>query len=208
MNGKYPSLHPEQEVDQFSFGLGNFQDPLETQSIPCIQPSHSLTIKHGDPRPSSNVDILGNYLSPSHIGRPNVTTTTRDQQKHITIAPGMTVRLRGAQETCQCVQDDFFLPSQCLCCNLALCCIMDADYVLCPQCKVVSPLIAEMEGSAKNIACRPDETLDGGVGLGFTLDQLCQLQHEILLRVARSSSTDHHQHSLHPPPPHLPTRAL
>lgn len=52
---------------------------------------------------------------------------------------------------------------------------MDANYVLCPTCKVVSP----MEG------CAEGGGLDGGVGLGFTFDDLQQWQHEILLRRSR-----------------------
>ena len=60
-----------------------------------------------------------------------------------------------------CVEKDFYLPVSCLCCSLELCCIMDASYVLCPQCRVVSPIV---EGLA--------DGLDSGVGLGFTLDNL------------------------------------
>ena len=57
-----------------------------------------------------------------------------------------------------------------------MCCIMDASYVLCPVCKVVNP----MEGSA--------DGLEGGVGLGFTLDDLREFQSEILLRRQRHGS--------------------
>ena len=40
-------------------------------------------------------------------------------------------------------------------------CIMDANYVVCPSCKVVSPL----EAGA-------DKDYHGGVGLGFTFEDL------------------------------------
>ena len=48
---------------------------------------------------------------------------------------------------------------------------MDANFVLCPLCKVVSPL----QGGA-------DLDYQGGVGLGFTMEDLQQWQHEIILR--------------------------
>ena len=71
------------------------------------------------------------------------------------------------------MENDFYLPVSCFCCSSDLLCIMDANYVLCPACKVVSP----MEGCGGG---------DGGVGLGFTFDDLQQWQHEILLGQQRS----------------------
>ena len=89
----------------------------------------------------------------------------------ITIAPGVRARLRGAQETYDCVAQDFYLPTQCLCCGTDdLFCIMDASYVLCPMCKVVSPL----DGGA-------DADYQGGVGLGFGMEELRKWQYEILM---------------------------
>jgi len=91
-----------------------------------------------------------------------------DQQQYMEIAPGQKVRLRGAKETWQCVEDDAYLPTMCFSCDADLCCIMDASYVLCPLCKVVSPV----EGWAGG--------LDGGVGLGFTYQDLANWQLEII----------------------------
>ena len=88
-------------------------------------------------------------------------------EKRIEIAPGITARLRGAQETWQCIATDFYMPTQCFCCATDVCCIMDATYVLCPVCKVVSPL--------------ENGCPDGGVGLGFTFDDLQKWQTEIIL---------------------------
>ena len=53
---------------------------------------------------------------------------------------------------------------------------MDANYVICPSCKVISPL----EG------CAQSGSMDGGVGLGFTCDDLQQWQYEIVTRRQRS----------------------
>ena len=88
-------------------------------------------------------------------------------ERRIEIAPGLTERLRGADETWQVIENDFYLPTQCFVCMQAICCIMDATYVLCPVCKVVSP----MENGCDN----------GGVGLGFTNDNLQKWQTEIIL---------------------------
>lgn len=89
-------------------------------------------------------------------------------ENRIMIAPGVTARLRGAKETWACIEQDAFLPTQCFCCEAEICCIMDASYVLCPACKVVSPLENGVE--------------EGGVGLGFTFEDLQKWQYEILLK--------------------------
>lgn len=90
------------------------------------------------------------------------------QQQYMEIAPGQRMRLRGAKETWQCVEDDAYLPTTCFSCDADLCCIMDASYVLCPLCRVVSPV----EGWAGGP--------DGGVGLGFTYQDLAVWQREIV----------------------------
>ena len=86
----------------------------------------------------------------------------------IEIAAGMTERLRGAEETWACVENDSYLPTTCLACTRDLFCIIDASYVLCPICKVVSPI----EGNQA----------DGGVGLGFSIEDLQRWQCEIMAR--------------------------
>ena len=95
-------------------------------------------------------------------------------EQRIEIAPGIIERLRGSKETIECVERDFYLPCSCYSCEANLCCIMDAKYVLCPQCRVVSPLDACPEG------------FDGGVGLGFTFETLQQMQYEIVHRRRQS----------------------
>lgn len=97
------------------------------------------------------------------------------EEARIEIAPGHFARLRGAKETWKCIEEDFYLPVTCFCCSAEICCIMDASYVLCPQCRVVSP----MEGCGG---------ADGGVGLGFTVEELRKWQHEILLKRGHTSA--------------------
>ena len=92
----------------------------------------------------------------------------------VEIAPGVHARLRGAEETWNAVQNDFYLPTQCFCCSLDLCCIMDASFVLCPECKVVSPV------PGCDSITGEGGSLDGGVGLGFTFDDLQKWQTDII----------------------------
>jgi len=90
-------------------------------------------------------------------------------KKTIEISPGEYLRLRGADETWKAIQHDFYMPSKCSCCCTTIFCIQDANFILCPECRVVSPMPGVYyEGSN-----------DGGVGLGFTMEELAQWQKDI-----------------------------
>jgi hypothetical protein len=92
------------------------------------------------------------------------------QELKVEISPNVWVRLRGADETWACVEQDFFMPVVCFGCASELCCIQDADFVLCPMCRVVSPMNGIVDAAAS----------DGGVGLGFTFDDLMKWQSDIV----------------------------
>ena len=77
----------------------------------------------------------------------------------VEIFPGFSARLRGAEETRACIEDGFYMPVSCLSCTLEVCCILDADFVICPCCQGITPVHA-------------DPTGEGGVGLGCTLDDV------------------------------------
>jgi hypothetical protein len=76
----------------------------------------------------------------------------------IEVSPGVRARLRDAQETWAWIQKDFYRPISCSGCLTELCTVKDADYVLCSACQVLSSTDSNSH--------------DGGVGLGFTLDDL------------------------------------
>jgi hypothetical protein len=86
----------------------------------------------------------------------------------IEISPGVHVPLRGADETWKAIANDFYMPAECICCESTIFCIQDADYVLCPDCRVVS--------------CMKDPSSHrvGGVGLGFKYEDLARWQEDIL----------------------------
>jgi hypothetical protein len=90
--------------------------------------------------------------------------------KMVEISPGVHERLRGADETLNAVKLDFYMPTECFCCSLTIFCIQDAEYILCPDCRVVSPVPGDV-GDGLN---------SGGVGLGFTMEDLAEWQDDIM----------------------------
>jgi hypothetical protein len=86
----------------------------------------------------------------------------------IEIFPGVYVRLRGADETWKAIENDYYMPAECICCESTIFCIQNADYVLCPDCRVVSRM--------ESLSYRRT----GGVGLGFKYEDLARWQDTIL----------------------------
>jgi hypothetical protein len=114
-------------------------------------------------------DEQENYYS-AQAAKPRVPPVVKvapiPSKQQIEIFPGVWLPLRGAQETWAAVQIDFYIPSECLCCETTILFIQDAAFVLCPRCKTVGP------------GCG-DDSMAGGVGLGFTMEELAKWQLEI-----------------------------
>lgn len=85
----------------------------------------------------------------------------------IEVSPGVRAPLRGSSETWIAIKDDFFMPTLCLSCDSTIFTIQDAGFVICPSCRVVYPIEDVLDKVA------------GGVGLGFTYEQLTQWQLDI-----------------------------
>jgi hypothetical protein len=98
------------------------------------------------------------------------------QHQHIStieVAPGWHLRLRGADETVNAIENDFYTSCECTCCELTVFCIQDADYVICPVCREVSPVSTNETENYGRV---------GGVGLGFQIEALMKCQVEIVTR--------------------------
>ena len=84
----------------------------------------------------------------------------------VEVTPGHYLPLRGAVETERAAQQGRVGPTACSCCNSRLYCILTAEFVLCPHCRIVCPVDFEP---------RQDFGLVGGVGLGMAPNDLQQL---------------------------------
>ena len=113
-------------------------------------------------------------------GSKTATTATR-----VEISPGVTAILRSKDETMEAIRNDFFLPVACFGCSLDLFCIADAQYVICPQCRVVSPLLEtvmehEQEGDETHEQKHSKRGGGGGLGLGVSFESLVAIQRQIV----------------------------
>ena len=145
-----------------------------SQSIPSTSFDLSLQSKYSEDPTSSK------YLT--YHGRVKGLSTDRKKEsfKQIEVAPGQFMRLRGADETYEAIKSDNFVPTMCYVCTETVCCIDSAHYVLCPVCRVVSPV---------NDDCYNAQS--PSVGLGFTLLQLSTFLNEISGQDVSQMKTEH-----------------
>mmetsp|Transcript_17209 Transcript_17209/g.37549 ORF Transcript_17209/g.37549 Transcript_17209/m.37549 type:complete len:159 (+) Transcript_17209:483-959(+) len=96
-------------------------------------------------------------------------SSPRHNQQQIEASPGFWLRLRGSAETKECIRNDFFLPTLCSGCREEIFGIQDAAYLLCPHCRIIGPLWGSNATEE-----------EGGVGLGFTLQDIESVQFEMI----------------------------
>jgi hypothetical protein len=76
------------------------------------------------------------------------------------VAPGVFMELRGARETLRTIESGLNANVPCVCCQVRLLCVPDAEGVICPDCRVVSWVVEARKSSRGPIKRR-------GVGLGL-----------------------------------------
>jgi hypothetical protein len=155
------------------------QQPLRYQYRKPSTPLPSSFWDSSKPRSNSTTSSRDRLKAAPVAGAPMATKTMSSAMKQpphhhtatatttmtIEVAPGLSVRLRGADETWRAIQADQYQPCTCLECNATMFCIQDAWLVLCPTCRVASPV---------NVSATANR--DGGVALGFTMDVLAEGQ--------------------------------
>jgi hypothetical protein len=90
------------------------------------------------------------------------------------VAPGVYLPLHGSKETLSAMQEGQLVSCTCYVCTQTVMCVPQASFVLCPDCRVVSPV----ERSADPTTMKQGATLSGetgGVGLGMKLAEYYSL---------------------------------
>lgn len=81
-----------------------------------------------------------------------------EEDNLVEVAPGTFVQLRGSMETWRAIQEGRTTRATCFVCSLSLVCIQNADMVMCPICRDISPVDQSPSSG-------------GGLGLGMTEEE-------------------------------------
>jgi hypothetical protein len=89
------------------------------------------------------------------------------------VMPGVFLPLHGSEETYHALREDRLCATYCLACETPLFCVEYAAQVLCPNCRVVSPVFTHEERRGRRGSGGHGAPLqeDCGVGLGMTVDE-------------------------------------
>ena len=161
---------------------GHASTPTTTMTTPA--PSSLLTTSHNLPPQGGGYD--------EQQGHCLYDDQSENEYDIIEVAPGISLPLKGSNETLEAIYDGRVTIARCCCCRLHLHCIDVADLVICPDCYVLSPIdisdsIAQnsyVDGDGGNSTCAVVVDEDQlrcqkytCVGLGFkTKDILARLE--------------------------------
>jgi hypothetical protein len=91
----------------------------------------------------------------------------------IDIAPGVKLPLRGRDETWSAIEEGNVTVTMCVCCNMDLNCIFDAQLVICPDCFMLSPVDqTELQGAADDSTTTTPPMHRHGVGVGIKGEEI------------------------------------
>jgi hypothetical protein len=166
----FGAREPRHIEEILRFGVPLSHHDREVSGVPS---SVASDVRSAEDSRDLRRDNVSNCSSSSNRKKASLSELSRSQmppppplpsQSSIEISPGVQVHLRGADETWEAIEHDYYMPTECICCESTIFCIRDADYVLCPDCRVVSRL---EDSSSRGI---------GGVGLGFKYEDLARWQ--------------------------------
>ncbi|CAB9519676.1 Receptor-type guanylate cyclase gcy [Seminavis robusta] len=159
----HPSFgqHPQpQQIQRQSYHQQQYQPPPP--------PSHHMQQPYHAPPPTQyhtpQTDLSHIPVPPHHpmtqqyqTPRPPQPQTPANNPLKVEIEPGVFRTLRGKDETLYAMECRFMIDLSCMVCTINVSCIADAEFVLCPVCKSVSPIVKNTGNG-------------GGVGLGVEPD--------------------------------------
>jgi hypothetical protein len=128
--------------------------------------------KESDASYGSSQPGMVNVMGPPHIPFDRKPSIQKDptSRLELEVSPGIFLPLHGSQETLSAMQQGQLVSCACFVCTLTIMCVPQASYVLCPDCRVVSPV----ERSAVPMSMKYGTALSGevgGVGLGMKMEE-------------------------------------
>jgi hypothetical protein len=78
------------------------------------------------------------------------------QPVEVEVSPGEFMPLRGSDETLEAIEMGYARIVTCFACSASLACVPDCELVICPDCRVISPICSEQDDDDRKMAHRND----------------------------------------------------
>ena len=167
-----------------SSNRSNDYSPVSSRSVSCSpirRQRNQIQYKKPPPPPAP-------LLSPTPRSTTSQATQNRSSSSssntpvEIEVAPGMCLPLRGSNETMMAVDCGRAVTVSCFMCETSLCCVQDCQLVLCPECRILSPVedhcpklyhsLPHLGGWQDDEEDENEQVTRNGVGLGLKVDLL------------------------------------
>ena len=170
-----PSASLEMASEEYELSSVDSNEDLRSD---CKPKSTTTSSRNLPPRVLKLPSSSFRYLSRRHLERDDVEipdfdetessdvhsfASDEEEYEKIEVADGVFMRLRGSQETQECWNRGECIQTTCFVCDIQLACVRDCDCVICPQCRLVSPVDIMPQTAAFGMP------RVGGVGLGIML---------------------------------------
>jgi hypothetical protein len=171
-NGSKPIRSPSKPIRSSS---EHRSAPPSCQDQLIYYQAKAFARKESDGSYGSSQPGVVNVMGPPHIPFDRKPSIQEDptSRLEVEVAPGVFLALHGSQETLSAMQEGQLVSCACFVCTQTIMCVPQASYVLCPDCRVVSPV----ERSADPTSMKLVATLSGGVALGMKLEEYHSLYH-------------------------------
>ena len=121
-----------------------------------------------------SMQSTGSTLSTNPISRTEEEdesfTSPPPRRSRIEVSPGHYLPLRGSAETLAAVESGMARAVQCVACSATLLCVPDAELVICPDCRLLSPLATSKQAYGSSAQQPGVQYNVGGVGLGLKVE--------------------------------------
>lgn len=133
-----------------------------------MQQQHEETRHHYYGGTSSSQASVASQRSRQHHPSAPAPVPVAFPRMELEVSPGIFLPLHGSEETYAALRSDRLCATYCLACETPLFCVEYAAQVLCPACRVVSPVFTHE--APRNDYSHAHPTVSG-VGLGMTVDE-------------------------------------
>lgn len=153
-----------------------------------VDNGESSSSRHGESSDESHVDVYRQEsmrsVQSTYSAGPARAEEEQDQayssssRSQIEVAPGHYMPLRGSAETMTAVESGMARTVLCMACQATLLCVPDAELVVCPDCRLLSPLLpTESKAYSQTRTSHYESDVQpgvkyqvGGVGLGLKVE--------------------------------------
>jgi hypothetical protein len=150
--------------------------------IPTLSSSPTTTVAPPPPSEEKKGDQVRDSASTAGVafGVSNNAPCSPNNRRCIEVTPGTYMPLIGTDETKVAMKEGRMIHTCCLMCNLQVVCTDEADCVLCPSCRGISPITSSSSSyrSKQRQRHRRNSSSNGTVGLGLSESNYFQFQRE------------------------------